>query len=198
MGVDERVFFPDPSGGENGPPRIVSTRNLFPVYDVGLLVDAAPLILEARDAFFTICGDGPDRERLSERIGSLGLAGRFTLAGRLDPMSVARELRASAVYVSTSRSDSTSVSLLEAMACGAFPVVTDLAANREWIADGENGIVLARRDPRVLADAVLKALGDDAMRASARDQNARIIRERGLWRENMRRVEEAFLELVGT
>ena len=197
MGIDERVFYPAAAGLKSGKPRIVSTRNLHPVYDVGLLVEAAPMILEKRDASFVVCGDGPERKRLERRAAALGLAGRFVFAGRLDPAALARELGEAAVYVSTSRSDSTSVSLLEAMACGAFPVVTDLAGNREWIADGENGIILARRDPRALADAVLAALGDDALRAAARERNTVIIRERGLWRDNMGRVEEAFARLAG-
>jgi glycosyltransferase involved in cell wall biosynthesis len=197
MGVDERVFHPAAAGAPPGRPRIVSTRNLYPVYDVGLLVEAAPLVLEERDASFAVCGDGPERTRLERRVASLGLAGHFTFAGRLDPASLARELREAAVYVSTSRSDSTSVSLLEAMACGAFPVVTDLPANREWIVDGENGIVLPRRDPRALAEAVLSVLGDDPLRTSARARNERIIRERGLWLDNMKRVEDAFARLAG-
>ncbi len=125
----------------------------------------------------------------------LGLADRFSFLGRLAPAALAAELRAAAVYVSTSRSDSTSVSLLEAMACGAFPVVTDLPANREWIADGENGLLVGR-EPNGLAEALLRALGDGELRRAAAEKNARIISERGLWRDNMRRVEEALLRLA--
>lgn len=194
MGVDDRVFYPE--RGAVRANRVVSTRNHHPIYDVGLLVEAAPLVLDTREASFIVCGDGPERRSLEARTSFLGVAGSFTFTGRLDPRYLARELRAAAVYVSTSRSDSTSVSLLEAMACGAFPVVTDLPANREWIADGVNGIIVPRRDPRALAEAVLRALGDDALRASARERNELIIRERGLFRDNMRRVEEALARLV--
>ncbi|RJR28714.1 MAG: glycosyltransferase [Candidatus Latescibacterota bacterium] len=198
MGIDERIFHHAAAPRQSERPLIVSTRNLHPVYDVGLLVEAAPMILERRDASFVVCGDGPERERLKKRAAALGLAGRFAFAGRLDPEALAGVLREAAVYVSTSRSDSTSVSLLEAMACGVFPVVTDLPANREWIADGANGIIVPRRDPRALAEAVLSALGNDALRAAARERNAVIIAERGLWRDNMERVEEAFARLAGS
>ncbi len=55
MGVDEGVFHPAPRG--SAPPaaaRIVSTRNLYPVYDVGLLLEAAPVVLDRADAFFIV------------------------------------------------------------------------------------------------------------------------------------------------
>ena len=46
------------------------------------------------------------------------------------------------IWVSIPESDATSISLLEAMACGCIPVVSDLPANREWIQSGVNGIVV--------------------------------------------------------
>ena len=44
-------------------------------------------------------------------------------------------------------SDSVSVSLLEAMAHGCIPLLSDLPANREWVGDGDNGLVIASVAP---------------------------------------------------
>jgi glycosyltransferase involved in cell wall biosynthesis len=207
MGIDERMFFPQErasieasAGAEppaaDGRPRVVSTRNLYPVYNVRLLVEAASVIREKRDILFVVCGDGPERGRLEEMVKRLALERSFLFTGWLDPPLIARELRAADVYVSTSRSDSTSVSLLEAMACGTIPVVTDLPANREWITSGENGIVVPRDDSRALAAAIIEALESPDFRAAARELNFLIIGERGRWEANMKRVEEAFVRLV--
>ena len=200
LGIDETIFFPpDRAPGapaERGRPRIISTRNLYPIYHVDLLVDAAPVILEKSDALFIICGDGPERSRLEEKVKRLGLEKSFVFKGTLKPAEIAKELRAADVYVSTSKSDSTSVSLLEAMACGALPVVTDLAANREWIADGENGLIVPTANSSALAEAVFKAIGGSQLGQAAREKNSRIIRERGLWSNNMQRVEKAFEGLL--
>jgi glycosyltransferase involved in cell wall biosynthesis len=201
LGIDEHLFFPRESARAEAPPaggraRVVSTRNLHPIYDVGLLVEAAPRVRERLDALFVICGAGPDRARLEERVSRLGLAPNFAFKGKLSSEEIARELRAADVYVSTSKSDSTSVSLLEAMASGAIPVVTDLPANREWITDRENGLIVKERTPRALASAILEALESPDFVAGAREINYLVINERGLWRENMKRVEEAFLALA--
>jgi glycosyltransferase involved in cell wall biosynthesis len=199
LGIDESVFFPRKSAPDKTRPgggvRVVSTRNLYPVYNVELLIDAAPRIREKRDAHFVVCGDGPDRARLEARVKRLSLEGSFVFKGKLDPQGIARELRAADVYVSTSKSDSTSVSLLEAMACGTVPVVTDLPANREWIRDGENGRIVRSDDAASLAGAVIEALDNASFRTTAREINLLVINERGLWKKNMRCVEEAFLGL---
>jgi glycosyltransferase involved in cell wall biosynthesis len=47
----------------------------------------------------------------------------------------------SRIYVSIPITDGTSISLLEALAYGCLPIVSDLPANREWIEDGVNGII---------------------------------------------------------
>lgn len=199
MGIDESVFFPRKSAPEKTRPgggmRVVSTRNLFPIYDVDLLVDAAPIVRRRIDAHFVVCGDGPERARLEEKVKRLSLEGCFVFKGRLDAEGIARELRAADVYVSTSKSDSTSVSLIEAMACGAVPVVTDLPANREWIRDGENGRIVRNGDAASLAAAIIETLDNAVFRTTARETNTLVVNERGLWKKNMRLVEDAFLAL---
>jgi len=107
------------------------------------------------------------------------------------------------VYLSASRSDSTSQSLLEAMAAGALPVVSDIAGNREWVGEGERGereLGVARffsaGDPAGLAAAIERALSDPAWAASARERNARTIAARGDWHVNLARIEACFEALV--
>jgi glycosyltransferase involved in cell wall biosynthesis len=200
FGIDETIFHPGPgkdrpAGGKTASLTIVSTRNLYDIYNLDLLIDASPLISEGIDARFIVCGKGPLRERLEEKVSRLGMTERFTFAGRLDPTSIAALLRKADVYVSTSRSDSTSVSLLEAMACGAFPVVTDIPANREWIEDGVNGRLFPADSPEELARAVLAAADPGSIERCVKI-NAGLIMEKGLWKPNMERIESAFIRLV--
>jgi glycosyltransferase involved in cell wall biosynthesis len=82
-------------------------------------------------------------------------------------------------------SDTTSVSLLEAMACGLFPVVSDIPANREWIEDNKNGALVSPRDTDRLGKAIVEVWRDPELRRSAAIRNARIIEERADWHDNM-------------
>jgi len=201
FGIDEHLFHPPsdshrPDDSKGGEVRIVSTRHLYKIYNIDLLIDSAPAILEKVNATFTICGDGPERTHLERKAATLGVSDRFIFRGTLDPSAIAGELQGASVYVSTSRSDSTSVSLLEAMACGVPPVVTDIPANREWIQDGKNGFLVPLNDPQALAEAVITVIEDRNFSRSVREENLIVVTERGRWRSNMAHVEKAFYELI--
>jgi len=206
MGVDPEPYRGARRAAEAAPERpaiIVSTRKLEPVYDVRTLIDALPALWATRpDLAVAVIGDGPDRPALVERAriqaAAAGVPGdAITFAGMVPHQAIAEALGRATIYVSTSVSDSTSVSLLEAMAAGAFPVVTDLEANREWIDDGVNGFVIPIGSPAELAARVLQALADPALRARAAAENARRIDARATWAKNMGEVERLFEALIG-
>ncbi|MEO5616750.1 MAG: glycosyltransferase, partial [Candidatus Eisenbacteria bacterium] len=132
--------------------RLLSTRMHEPVYDLTTLIEGvAPLFHRHPHLTLELAGDGSLRGGL-ERLAAARLpAGRFRFLGRLDPESLATALAEAEFYLSASLSDSTSLSLLEAMASGALPVVSDIAGNREWVGEGEGARVFAPGDRAGLA-----------------------------------------------
>ena len=81
------------------------------------------------------------------------------------------------------------------MAAGAFPIVSGLPAVREWIRDGENGLVVPSHRPDMLAAAIVRALDDTALRRRAANANLVVVEERGLNEVNMQRMEQIYLAL---
>jgi glycosyltransferase involved in cell wall biosynthesis len=98
--------------------------------------------------------------------------------------------------VSLADHDGTPNSLLEAMACGALPVVSGIASVREWIQDGINGLIVPAADPAAVATALGQALQDDALTHAARTENERLIRERADYQTNMLDVESRYEALI--
>ena len=82
------------------------------------------------------------------------------------------------VSVSLSSHDGTPNSLLEAMACGCFPLAGDIESTREWITPGINGLLIEPTKPQALAEALILALENPAMRTRAAELNLEIIRRR--------------------
>lgn len=177
-------------------PVVVSTRVLHPIYDVDTLVRAWPTVARRHPgARCLVAGDGPLREALVRRAGALGVSESLRFLGRLASQELARLLAGADVYVSTSRSDSTSISLLEAMGAGAFPVVTDIAGNREWMSEESAGW-FAAGDDEMLAQRLLDALGDTQACTTARAVNRRVIEERGARGRAMDRVASELRQLA--
>ncbi|NDG42524.1 MAG: glycosyltransferase, partial [Betaproteobacteria bacterium] len=94
------------------------------------------------DAELVVANDGSLRQALQAQAAALGLASRVRFVGRLSAAEQALQYAQARWYLSLPESDSVSVSVLEAMAQGCIPVLSDLPANRELVRNGDNGLVL--------------------------------------------------------
>ncbi|MHA1858050.1 MAG: glycosyltransferase, partial [Candidatus Thorarchaeota archaeon] len=137
------------------------------------------------------------RPVVEKMVGSLGLGRHVFLRGRLPDEELYDLIRSSHIYISASLTDSTSVSLLEAMALGAFPIVSDLPANREWVIDGENGLLFRPGSPEDLCAKVERAISLQDLLLSSRERNKRLITQKAHWEKNMALVRGLLKTAVG-
>lgn len=101
-------------------------------------------------------------------------------------------------HVSVTSSDGASLSVMEAMAVGAIPIVSDIAPNREWIKDRDNGFLIPLGDKKAAIQGFLRALDlTDEGRRMMIEKNRKIIYDRGSLRRNMNRVGQVLRELEG-
>ena len=104
--------------------------------------------------------------------------------------------RQAQVAVSPSFHDGTPNTLLEAMACGCFPVVGDIESLREWITPGVNGLLVDPANPQALAEAVLVALEQPDLRQRAAAHNVELIAERAEYGRVMLQAEALYKQLI--
>lgn len=170
-GIDTDHYHPAPDDGElrrelgltADVPVLGSIGRLEPIkgYDVMLHALAAlppgPVLV--------IGGDGSERERLGALAQQLGVSQRVHLLGwRDDTLGL---LRAFSLFTMSSRSEGTSVSLLEAMSVGRCPVVTNVGGNAAVLGDDLRHRLVPPEAPAPLAAAWMAALANPA--ALARD-----------------------------
>jgi glycosyltransferase involved in cell wall biosynthesis len=194
FGVDDDVLNLEPKPASSGTPSILSNRQLEHRYRVDVLVDACSKLSAPFDA--TIANDGAARPRLERQVSQLNLQSKVRFRGHLDRTSYLDSLRQSDLYVSTSPSDSTSVSLLEAMAAGLACVVPDIEGNREWIADGKNGLLYPPLNAYALASQLESLVSDPAKVRTLGTKARQTIQTRGRWSHTIRRAELLFSQLV--
>ena len=203
-GIDTGKFTPQKKDeplkqklGISGFPAVICIRHLRPLYNVEMLVRAVPLVLkQAPQARFIIGGDGEQRGYLENLANTLGVSPNVSFIGYLPHDELPAYLAAADIYVSTSRSDSTSLSLQEAMACELAPVVTDLPANREWINDGENGFIVPQEDHQALAEKMVYLLDNGEIRAKFGKINRRLIEDRAEYTREMEKVEKLYAGMI--
>lgn len=203
-GVDTQQFSPKPGNefkakiGLPGSPTIISTRSLRPLYNIEMLIKAVPLVLkEVPQLMLIIAGEGELRGGLENLAKSLKVANNIRFVGWVSHEKLANYLASSDIYVSTSLSDSTSISLQEAMACELAPVVTDLPANREWVINGGNGFIVPVNNIDMLAERIIYLLKNDEVRKKFGKAGRKIIIERAEYKKEMQRMESFYQELVG-
>jgi glycosyltransferase involved in cell wall biosynthesis len=178
---------------------VMSNRKLEPLYDVATLIKAIPQIVKRakRDVKFVVIGEGSQTSHLLNLAIKHKAESHVEFKGVLSREDLIQCYRDSDIYVSTSLSDSTSVSLLEALAFGLIPVVTDIPGNREWIRHGENGFLFPQSDQVALSEMIAFIINQFDRWKEFRERNASIIQARAVWEDNMKSVEAEFVRLAG-
>ncbi len=126
------------------PYRFFANRGLEPIYAPQRVLAAFGAMARAWPvAELVVAHQGSLLPALQAQAAAAGLARRVRFVGRLDAQAQAREYAQARWYLSLPASDSVSVSVLEAMAHGCIPILSDLPANRELVRDGDNGLILA-------------------------------------------------------
>ena len=178
---------------------ILSNRNLLPIYNVSLLIRAIPVVLnEEPEAKFIIVGEGPERQNIEKEVRNLNVSSSVKFLGRVAHEKMPNILAQTDIYVSTSLYDGTSISLLEAMGSGAFPIVTDIPANREWIINGKNGFLVPTDEEGFLARRIIDAIRNHALLEKSRENNLFIVEEKALWPVNVRRIKEVYARFLSS
>jgi len=140
---------------------LFANRSLEPLYAPQRVLDVFAAALQAwPDAQLVVANDGSLRGALQRVAASASWGMRVRFVGRLDALAQERWYRSARWYVSVPSSDSVSVSVLEAMAHGCVPVLSDLPANRELVRDGVNGVIAG--DDAATVAAAMRAIAPRA------------------------------------
>jgi glycosyltransferase involved in cell wall biosynthesis len=199
--LPDRDFLSGLLGRELSPetPILINPRGLRPgSVRNDVFFQALPGVLNRVPGLIVICAamaGQAEALRLAAPLAQSGLERRVFLLPQLPQLDLWRLFHLAQVSVSPSAHDGVPNSLLEAMACGCFPVAGDIESIREWITPGVNGLVVPPDDPAMLAEALIAALTCPGLRERAARANARIVAERADVNVVCQQVEDFYRQL---
>ena len=174
---------------------IISTRSLHKLYNLDILLEAFKRT-KKKDLQLTFAGNGTELDTLKRNAMNLGISERVKFVGFIDNNRIGKILSKNHIYISLSPRDGVSASLLEAMAAGLLPIVYDNDANRFWIKNNENGILLKS----IKAEYVAKKIDESVLMMNQINQiaeyNYKLVKNKADLHNNSKKYVEIFKELL--
>lgn len=185
---------------------LLSTRSWEPIYGVDTLAQGFTLAArQCSELRLVMLGGGslagqvrqilsktPPLEAGTLPDGSLAVYERVEYPGQAGFTELPRHYRSADLYVAATHSDGSSISLLEAMACGRPVLVSDIPGNREWVTPGENGWLFPAGDAPALAQAILHAYEQRDQLLEMGRKARQIVEQRANWEKNFPKLFQAY------
>jgi glycosyltransferase involved in cell wall biosynthesis len=130
------------------------------------LLAAVALLPRGEGCRLLVCGSGPAEAEVREKARALSLGDRVVFAGHLAGSELAKAYASADVFVLPSYSEGFPTAITEAMDAGLPIITTRIRGMADHLAQGENALFVPVRDPRALAEALARILGDDTLRAA--------------------------------
>jgi L-malate glycosyltransferase len=201
FGIDTDLFAPgkDRKIRADTTIEVFSNRGFFPVYDNETLIRGfASACLEEPGLHLTLKGEGPDEPSLRELIANLHMTDRISFRKKTDYADVPRDYRNADIFITTSISDGTPVSVLEAMASGLPCIATSVGGIPEWVINNTTGLLIDPGSPERVATAILTLARDPELRKRMGCAARETVVNNGKWEILMGRAEKDYQQLIKT
>lgn len=193
-GVRTEIFYPPEKLVDA--PVVLNPRGIRAYVRNDVFFKSIPLVLGEIPTARFLCAAMAGEPQAQGWIEELGISHAVELLAPITHEQMADVYRRAAVLVSPSVHDGTPNTLLEGMACGCTPVAGDLESIREWIRDGENGLLTDVTDPRRLAGSIVRALRKKDLRDRAAGLNAKRIAEGAEYNANMLQASAFYQRII--
>jgi len=163
-----------------------------------LLESFAHVVQEEKDAKLWIVGRGPLEQFMRRKVQSLGLDGKVSFyIGWASWETLAKMYNEASVFVCTSLYEGGPKVVVESAACGTPFVTTSVGIIPETFKDGEGGFIVNDRNPEIIAERVVKLLGDQSLRERMGRIGRSIVEREFEWNKAVKRYADTLQQLVG-
>jgi glycosyltransferase involved in cell wall biosynthesis len=169
------------------------SRTWEAIYGVDVLAKAFVRVASVNpDVNLILLGGGSQGARIRQILMNGGVMERVHFGGQVGQRDLPRWYHMADIYISPSHVDGSSVSLLEALACGMPCLVSDIAGNREWVEEGVNGWLFRDGNVDDLAEKILLAIKSRRSWGRIGKTARKVAEERADWKKNFGKLLEVY------
>jgi glycosyltransferase involved in cell wall biosynthesis len=198
-GIDlSRYYFTDHfSNNKPYELRAIVTRALAADYDHHVIIKAVALLRsKGINLRVDIVGDGPLKDNLISLSKQLFVDDLIHFLGRIPNEELPNYLANCPLYISMPITEGASSSLMEAMASGCFPIVTDLPGNKSFISNGLNGLLAHRSSHSSLEEKIIWTFENSEFLEKAVRENRRFAAESLSRDQNMQLFFKRYSDII--
>lgn len=195
-GVRLDIFYPPNNDVKERSLHVINPRGFRVYIRNDTFFASIPKVINEINGLKVLCPGMASRREAEQWIKKLRLSQSVQLLPQVNNLEMAELFRRSSVSVSPSTHDGTPNTLLEAMACGCFPIAGDLESLHEWIEPGVNGMFFDPSNPESLADVLISALQNPQLLQNAAEINYSIIQSRAKFQVGMQKAYEFYKSII--
>jgi glycosyltransferase involved in cell wall biosynthesis len=197
-GVDLEHFTPSTLNVKRSTFTLFCNRSWEPRYGVDVLARAFVRVAQERDDVnLLLLGGGSQGQVIRSILQNGGVLDRVAFAGQISQTVLPEWYHRADLYISPSHVDGSSVSLMEALACGLPCLVSDIPANKEWVTEGENGWLFRDGDANHLAGKILTVIAQRETLPGVGQSSRRVAELRADWKKNAEALMKVYRDLKG-
>jgi len=175
----------------------LSVQRLVPKKGIEHLLYAMSIIIkENPNVKLAVVGDGPEKWRLMELTKKLRISKNVTFTGFVDSEDLPKYYSVCDIFVLHSLYEQFGIVLVEAMACAKPVVSTNVGAIPEIVDDGKTGLLVEPKNPKQLAEAILKLASDPVLRNRLGRAGLRKVKEKYDWDIITDKYLDAYKQLI--
>jgi len=172
-------------------------RTWEPIYGVDVLAKAFVQVANVNpDVQLILLGGGSQGAKIRKILMNGGVMERVHFGGHVGQRDLPRWYHMANIYISPSHVDGSSISLLEALACGIPSLVSDIPGNKEWIEDGVNGWTFHDGDVDDLAEKILFVIKSRRSWERIGRAARKTAEERADWKKNFGKLLGAYEKII--
>lgn len=197
-GVDLEVFNIQPSKpSETEMFTLFCNRSWEPRYGVDVLARAFVKVAQQKEEVeLILLNSGSQGNVIRGLLQKGNVLDRVTFGGQVSQTELPRWYHMADLYISPSHIDGSSVSLMEALACGIPCLVSDIPANQEWIVENENGWLFRDGNVDDLMKKILAVLNQRAALSKIGQASRNTAEKRANWQKNSETLLNVYRHLV--